>query len=89
MIGRRVYPNEKEVIILQAGDYIFDPKGKYWVVKTPNGLVGGIQKHTVMEHEDKTITVSPSILISGYNYPEAEGELTWHGYLEKGVWREV
>lgn len=33
--------------------------------------------------EDGTITVSPSILISHW-----EGR-SWHGYLERGVWREV
>lgn len=92
MIGHRVYPNERGEIILQAGDYIFDPKGKYWIVKTPNGLVAGIQKHTVIEHEDKTITVSPSILVKGYTFENGEfgdSEITWHGYLERGVWREV
>jgi hypothetical protein len=34
------------------------------------------------EHEDGTITVSPSILVSN---PQ-QGEL-FHGHLERGVWR--
>lgn len=35
--------------------------------------------HSIVEHEDGTITVSPSILVTG-------GE-EWHGYLERGIWR--
>lgn len=54
-----------------------------WVCTTPNGHHGNLQAHDVTEHEDGTITVSPSILISGGT---DNGEL-WHGYLEKGFWR--
>ena len=54
-----------------------------WYVKTPNGHVGDVSRHDVTEHEDGTITVSPSILVSDHT-----GEL-WHGYLERGVWRSV
>lgn len=38
--------------------------------------------HEVIEHEDGTITVLPSILISNGNNTKG-----WHGYLERGVWR--
>lgn len=55
-----------------------------WMVRTPNGHMGNLGKHDVTEHEDGTITVSPSILVSN---PQ-EGEL-WHGFLERGVWRSV
>ncbi len=41
----------------------------------------GVHGHKVTEHEDGTITVSPSILITRH-----DGQ--WHGYLERGVWRE-
>jgi uncharacterized protein DUF6527 len=51
-----------------------------WVAITPTGLMCGLKNHTVTEHEDGTITVSPSILIT-------QGELSWHGFLERGVWR--
>jgi hypothetical protein len=54
-----------------------------WVCTTPNGHHGNLSGHEVVEHEDGTITVSPSILISGG--PDG-GEL-WHGFLEHGVWR--
>ncbi len=53
-----------------------------WMVRTPNGHLGDVGNHDVVEHEDGTITVSPSILVSN---PQ-QGEL-WHGYLERGVWR--
>jgi hypothetical protein len=38
---------------------------------------------TVTEHDDGTITVSPSIF-GNKDRPSA-----WHGFLERGVWREV
>lgn len=53
-----------------------------WMVRTPNGHLGDLAAHDVVEHEDGTITVSPSILVS-----DGTGEL-WHGYLERGEWRE-
>jgi hypothetical protein len=53
-----------------------------WFCITPNGHYGGLNNHDITEHEDKTITISPSILVS-----DNHGQL-WHGYLERGVWRE-
>ena len=52
------------------------------VFRAPNGLLGTIDGkiHVITEEADNTITVSPSILIKPNE---------WHGYLEKGVWREV
>ena len=74
----------------QPGDY---SKAKsFWIVCTPNGEVGVLTKHTVTEHEDGTITVSPSILIyphKGYDEDtkQAIDMPGWHGFLERGVWR--
>jgi hypothetical protein len=45
-------------------------------------LVAGLSQHMVVEHEDGTITVSPSILVRGQHR-------TWHGYLERGMFRRV
>jgi hypothetical protein len=46
------------------------PSATYWKTErgtfdcvTPNGRHGNLAAHTVIEHEDGTITVSPSILI--------------------------
>ncbi len=55
-----------------------------WRCRTPNGTGGRLGVHEVVEHEDGTITVSPSILCD----PRGDHP-GWHGYLENGVWREV
>jgi hypothetical protein len=34
--------------------------GKDWFCTTPNGMLGNLGSHQVQEHEDGTITVSPS-----------------------------
>lgn len=40
----------------------------------------------MVEHEDGTITISPSIHL----HPTPNGSRSgWHGFLERGVWREV
>lgn len=75
--GRRVYPNEDGHLILSAGDY--GREDGLWLLRPPRGSAGTLDGHTVEEHVDGTITVSPSIHLPG----------VWHGYLERGVWREV
>ncbi len=85
--GRRVYPNKDGHIILFEGGYGYDKDRKVWLVRPPGGRLGSLEKHTVVEHDDGTITVSPSILIT---YPIFdEKDEVWHGYLEKGIWRSV
>lgn len=77
MKGRRIYDHDYTVP-LQPGDYTIIEGN--WYGKTPNGYLCGLANHEVIEHEDGTITVSPSIKVS----TDVE---VWHGYLEKGVWR--
>jgi hypothetical protein len=84
--GTRLYETEGEEdflyrIALSPCSY-GEIKG-HWYATTPNGLFGNLGSHTVVEHEDGTITVSPSILVQ----KRLDG-LSWHGYLERGVWRE-
>lgn len=81
MNGRRVYPNERGELPLREGDYGLHPKSG-WQCRPPGCHAGGIPNHQVIEHEDGTITVSPSILLE-------DADKTWHGYLEHGIWREV
>jgi len=76
-LGRRREPEPNGEIILAEGDYLKVPDGT-WYVRPPGSHAGGIPDHDVIEHEDGTITVSPSILL--------EGEEGWHGYLKRGVW---
>lgn len=60
-----------------------DPPRVLWI-KDPSGHVGRCGSHTVTEHDDGTVTVSRSILAT-----VAEHGHDWHGFLERGVWREV
>lgn len=90
--GRRVYARGEyvhddgsiDLSKLQLYDYIYCPISNTWyaiVSGNNNGfLVANISKHTIEVHDDETITVSPSILVKG------NGQ--WHGYLERGVFRE-
>lgn len=76
---------------LEPGQYrrVNGDRGLYWECRPPDwppSVGGSLAKHEVTEHEDGTITVSPSIL----SRSTWRGEpIEWHGYLERGVWREV
>jgi len=82
--GARVYlegPHQ-----LKEGEYMrWDEHGWYACCPGPGELTANLNSHKVVEHEDGTITVSPSILCS--NGPKLGN--VWHGFLEKGIWREV
>lgn len=90
MQGRRVYPDEQGQIFLAPGDYVKDPKTGEWIARPPkeNVFGGGLRKHEVIEHEDGTITVSPSILVNAPGQYHDPSSGTWHGFLERGIWRE-
>ena len=60
----------------------------HWYCRVPSNTLSNfglcdLIKHEVVEHEDGTITVSPSILTW-----DGSGN-QWHGFLERGIWREV
>lgn len=87
MTGKRV-PDGTEPHLYEPGDY-----GRWkdeWFIRCPidteHRMTGNLSSHDVVEHEDGTITVSPSILTTAR---WAGVDRTWHGYLERGVWREV
>jgi hypothetical protein len=90
MIGRRIecpYAADGGLIgeWPKPGDYWFNPRIG-WCAETPGSVDYGaanLSKHTVIEHEDGTITVSPSILVMAGHKEE------WHGFLERGVWRQA
>ena len=83
MRGNRVDADANGDFPLKEGDYGKDHLGR-WYGKPPGFRSGYavLSKHKVVEHEDGTITVSPSILVQNHMNK-------WHGYLERGVWREV
>lgn len=89
MKGRRIHICA-DIIELEAGDY-YKAKDGTWYCRTPpvdscpEGLLGNLKAHTVIEHKDGTITVLESI---GVRYAGASG-WDYHGYLELGVWRDV
>jgi hypothetical protein len=68
----------------QPGDYS-RVDGEWWAKVPATGCSSGsLRDHEVEEHEDGTITVTPSILMPAHG--DRPG---WHGYLERGTWREV
>lgn len=84
--GRRV-ADETMPWDLEAGDYCLR-NGAPWVC-LPNGVgPARLEDWNPVWHEDGTLTLSPSILDSGGD--SAKGiPAGWHGYLERGVWRQV
>src|SRR5690349_12249016 len=90
--GRRVYPEAdgRTFSALEPGDYIyFQDVGRilYWPPGCPVGPWGGHELKRIEVHPDKTITVSPSILCT-YSKIKSGMLGQWHGYLEKGIWRQ-
>lgn len=74
-----------ESSIPEIGQYGRDVNGS-WFGMTPNGLLSGLARHEVIENEDGTITVSPSILTTGIREDGSKNQ--WHGYLRNGEWEE-
>lgn len=76
---------------MPAGSYGRNAAG-IWEACSPNGRRGTLEDHKVTEHEDGTITVEPSILIDpilGGDGADAKPfRRGWHGFLERGIWRE-
>lgn len=82
MIGKRIY-GYAGIGLPKPGEYGKDERDGHWFARTPNDMMANLSAHDVVEHDDGTITVSPSILVTqGHTGRE------WHGYLERGVWRE-
>ncbi len=87
MNGRRLPDGEHSPFDAQPGDYWREDipaRGWRWFTITPNGHYGNLGGHEIEEHADGTITVSPSIKVSS----PGDVEL-YHGFLERGVWREA
>ena len=76
---------------LKPGEYGLFKDG--WHARTPNGHVAWLRGHDVTEHEDGSITVSPSIGVTSSKMNPATGKMTpyqvYHGYITDGVWRDA
>jgi hypothetical protein len=79
--------DDVEPPLFRCGDY-GRWRGSWFCHPPPNkageSFLGNLNGHQITEHEHGTITVSPSILVS---VGKAERQ-AWHGYLERGIWRE-
>lgn len=90
--GRRIYPvGDGSLPKRERGDYFFEPKAGRWYGRVPDLRTSDVDLsdlsgHKVEEHPDGTITVSPSI--GHHSWDPQWNPVYWHGYLEKGVWRE-
>jgi len=56
-----------------------------WYLHLPGCGLANLAGHQITEHEDGTITASPSILTTGH---DSGKPVEKHGFLEKGVWRD-
>lgn len=78
--GRTIVP------VLECGEYGKDSNGEWWAKVPHAGMSQArLTDHQVIEHEDGTITVHPSILMET---ADGDQKFMWHGFLELGVWRE-
>lgn len=57
-----------------------------WMAMTPNGHIANLKRHQVVEHDDGTITVTPSILVTVPNHPDPVIAAGFHGFLTRGRW---
>lgn len=78
-VGERADVEPHLLLSGQYGKWSHD--GNWYGVPPETELLAGFAKHRVVEHDDGTITVSPSIMVS-QGQPDQ-----WHGFLERGVWR--
>ena len=63
--------------------------GGRWWFKHPDTYGLMLTQHQVAEHEDGTITVSPSIMVPKLQpFGGSNNGETIHGFLERGVWRD-
>ena len=64
---------------------VINSRGNRWLVTAPDGLGCSLDPdvHSVTEHDDGTITVSPSVDLSRFR-PGG-----WHGWLRRGVFEEA
>lgn len=92
--------SHKDAPKIQPGDYgrVLRDGGWVWMCCTPNGLIGDLSQHDVVDEGD-TITVSPSIASDGGKTILVPGDDeqafeerglvgAWHGYLKQGIWEE-
>ncbi len=93
--GRRL-PDDASIADMEPGDYLLRSGRRMVWLRLPNGAQANLpvsestatdaRTWFLVEHEDETLTLSPSIWLHPSPPADPAG---WHGYLERGVWREV
>lgn len=68
---------------LEPGEVIKHNKIWYGRLPTEEKLFCNLSAHDIVEHNENTITVSPSILVTTWDGKR------WHGYLRNGVWERL
>ena len=92
MSGVRIWPDEKGWLPTDmppasygraTAERALGARVGWWQVTTPDGHVGALnpEVHSIIEHDDGTITVTPSIDMSQRHAG------AWHGYLTTGEFR--
>ena len=71
--GQRKAIDEDGHLRLAEGEFGKCRDGK-WYARPPGQHMGCLDAHEVTEHDDGSLSVSPSILIT-------DGDTEWHGYL--------
>lgn len=67
---------------LLPGEYgKWNKDGHWYAVPPGTDLTANLSAHSIIEHENGAITVSPSILVG-------DGQASWHGYLRNGIFEE-
>lgn len=64
--------------------YYKNPNG-VWMIFHPKVGLGSLEQHEIEEHDNGTITVSPSIQITTTKNGK---EVSVHGYLKNGFWTD-
>ena len=87
VITKGIRKDRLDASFFEPGEYGKRSDGNFYgCAPGDEDMMCNLGGHNIIEHDDGTITVSPSILIT-------TGPKTcrkqWHGYLEKGVWREA
>ncbi len=77
----RVYPDAEGRLSMAEGQYGRAEDGE-WMLRLPGRHTASLRDHGVVEHEDGTITVSPSIVYDEPPLPQI------HGFLKRGEWRD-
>lgn len=64
--------------------------GTVWGYMSPDGNgIGTLMAHTVREHEDGTISIIAGDGSSNSVLHKGSRNVTWHGYVDHGVWNSL